>query len=115
MTPIFSGMTEQKKAAGIELKEAKEIPYELIEEFIHGAEGAGGEYVGKIRNAEVKLGAFSEGKLIGFMIGNVLKADNSFWIDAPYVKKEFRGREIGSRMLLKMINQAQKKGFTRGF
>ncbi len=93
------------------MKRVPEIPVEIVEEFIKNTEGAGSDYYGKIRKAEVKIGVFAGQKMVGFIVGRVW--GKILIADAPYVKKEFRGKEIGSRMLYRIFAEAKKLGFEK--
>ncbi len=102
------------KKKRVVLRFVNEIPRELVTEFIRNTMGAGAEQYHKVESAEVKIGAFCEKAMIGFMAGKLSEiSGGSLWIQAPYVRAEFHGRRIGSRMLVRMFSEARNRGIHR--
>jgi len=97
-----------KKKEPIRIKRVKEIPEELVTKFVENGIGINSSYYTKIKKAPLKIGAFKGEIMVGFMVARKYYGD--LWLDAPFVRKEFRRKGIGSKMLFRMFGEAKKRG-----
>lgn len=92
-----------KKVAKVIIKPVKEIPEEMLEEFCSYT----GSSPSKIRGSLVKLGAFLDGKIVGF--GAADRFMNILNVEAIFVQEKFRGQSIAKRFISGMIAEAHRR------
>jgi len=96
----------------IRLKAIKEIPEQLVNSFMQETK-ASEEFRLKIRRAEVKIGAFSKGKLVGFAVGVQQQyKDGPTILDVPaiYVKSGHRREGTATKLVYRIVTEARKRG-----
>ncbi|MFA5125831.1 MAG: GNAT family N-acetyltransferase [archaeon] len=95
----------------IEIHRISKVPDKLFGEYQRDVSYANEQYLNAIKMDPVKIGVFANGKLIGFAIGEEFGL-NEFHVNALFVKKEFRGKGIGARMMFRMKGEAKKQGLS---
>ena len=83
------------------------ISEEMIQRFLFDV-GGGSSLFGRIVRSEMKIGAFSDAGLVGFISGNYFNRLIS--VHGFYVEAESRNGGIGRRLLYHTILKAKREG-----
>jgi len=99
----------------LEFKELKEKPIDLMEEF--DKELKLDEYDKRnLKQSNVWFGVFKDNALIGFICGRPFKKEpkeKNFFIFGLYLKREFRGKGIGEKLISSFAAYCKAKGYTK--
>jgi len=72
--------------------------------------GSARKYIAKIKGCSIKFGAFEGGNLVGFIVANPSGKKDSIVLASPafWVRKGYRKRGIGKKLVLKILSQSKR-------
>ena len=93
------------KKPKINIEEINQIPEEMLEAFAREADSGS---LRRIKTSEVKLGAFHERNLIGFIAASLFREGNVLSVQGIYVIPQYSNYGLGAQFIYAIIKRAKR-------
>lgn len=97
----------KRSPTGFQFAEITHLPESMAHAFARAA-GAGHDYMQEVHSAPVKVGAFQNGRLVGFYTAEPFHGRLS--VSSVFVEGENRRKKLGSQLAWHAISRAQEAG-----
>ncbi|GEM_PF-3486549 len=92
----------------ISIRRIGDIPEEMIMKFHHEVHGLGDDII-KVRESDVKYGAFDNTVLIGFMAAKTWREGHVIVGEGIYIERAYRQFGIGQQLIYVIIKEAKRR------